>query len=157
MLIGATLATRAPDIYRALIEATAFGTQVIIETFEANGVPVSEIVACGGLAERNALLMQIYADVTGRTIRQAASSQSSAMGAAILAAVAAGVYNSVAVAAKQMTQPPKNIYQPIQAHHAIYGCLFEEYRRLHDYFGYGENPVMKNLRRIQAEARQQFS
>ncbi|MCI0478485.1 MAG: ribulokinase, partial [Anaerolineales bacterium] len=155
MLLGATLSTRAPDIYRALIEATAFGTQIIIETFETNGVPVEAIVACGGLAERNTLLMQIYADVTGRAIHQAASSQTSAMGAAILAAVASGVYDSIADATKQMTQPPKSVYQPIPAHHAIYRRLYAEYRRLHDYFGRAENRVMKNLREIQRQARQE--
>ena len=156
MLIGATLGTRAPDIYRALIEATAFGTQIIIETFEANGARVNEIVACGGLAERNALLMQIYADVTGRAIDQSASAQTSALGAAILAATAAGVYDSVATAVKCMTQPPKKIYYPISRNHAIYQQLFAEYRRLHNYFGRDENPVMKNLRRIQLAARNEY-
>ncbi len=152
MLLGATLATRAPDIYRALIEATAFGTQVIIETFEAHGARVNEIVACGGLAERNALLTQIYADVTGRPLHLSAAQQTSAMGAAMLAAVAAGTFDSLADAAKQMAQPPRKIYQPVQAHHAIYRILFQEYRRVHDYFGYGENSVMKNLREIKRRA-----
>jgi len=156
MLLGATLGTRAPDMYRALIEATAFGTQVIIETFETHGARVNAIVACGGLAERNALLMQIYADVTGRAIEQAASAQTSALGAAMLAATAAGVYDSVARAAQSMSQPPKKTYHPIPRNHAIYQQLFAEYRRLHDYFGRGENPVMKNLRRLQLTARNNY-
>ena len=90
LLVGMTLATEAPEIYRALIEATAFGTRVIIEAFEAGGVPIDRVVACGGLPERNRLLMQIYADVTGREWRVAASPQAPALGAAMFGAVAAG-------------------------------------------------------------------
>ena len=90
MLLGATLATKAPEIYRALIEATAFGTRVIVEAFEKNGVPVNELVACGGLPEKNKLLMQIYADVTGREIKVTASKQTPALGSAMFGAVAAG-------------------------------------------------------------------
>ncbi|MEJ7695294.1 MAG: FGGY-family carbohydrate kinase [Candidatus Limnocylindrales bacterium] len=90
LLLGATLATVPEEIYRALIEATAFGTRVIIETFEANGVPIHDIVACGGLAEKSPLIMQIYADVTGKTFRISASDQTPALGSAMHAAVAAG-------------------------------------------------------------------
>jgi L-ribulokinase len=90
VIVGATLGTRAPDLYRALIEATAFGTQTIVETFEQNGVAVNELVACGGLAERNKLLLQIYADVTGREFKQAGSGHTSALGAAMFGAYAAG-------------------------------------------------------------------
>ena len=90
LLVGMTLATRPPEIYRALIEATAFGTRVIIDAFETAGVPVDGIVACGGLPERNELLMQIYADVTGREFSVAASAQTPALGAAMFGAVAAG-------------------------------------------------------------------
>src|SRR6185503_13075919 len=90
LLIGATLATRAPEIYRALIEATAFGTRVIVEAFDRNGVPVNEIVTCGGLPEKNKLLMQIYADVTGRELKVTASGQTPALGSAMFGAVAAG-------------------------------------------------------------------
>ena len=90
LLLGATLATTAPEIYRALIEATAYGTRMIIESFEASGVPIRDLVACGGLPERNRLLMQIYADVTKREISVAASPQTPALGSAMFAAVAAG-------------------------------------------------------------------
>ena len=92
LLVGMTLATKPAEIYRALIEATAFGTRVIVEAFESGGVPVDAVVACGGLPERNKLLMQIYADVLGREIAVGASSQAPALGAAMFAAVAAGEY-----------------------------------------------------------------
>jgi L-ribulokinase len=152
LLVGATLSTRAPDIYRALIEATAFGTQLIIEAFEQNGVAVHELVACGGLAERNPLLMQIYADVTGRPFKQAAAAQTSALGAAMFGALAAGQaaggYDAITEAATRMAQLKDKVYEPMAAHHAVYRQLCAEYRRLHDYFGRGENGVMKVLRRV---------
>ncbi len=90
LLLGATLATRPEEIYRALIEATAYGTRVIVETFQQNGVPIHELVACGGLPEKNKLLMQIYADVTGCPFRISASKQTPALGSAMFGAVAAG-------------------------------------------------------------------
>lgn len=106
MLLGTMLGTRAPDIFRALIEATAFCTQIIVETFEQNGVAVKELVACGGLAERNKLLWQIYADVTGRAFVEAGSGHTSALGAAMFGAYAAGRsaggYDSIIDAAKHM-------------------------------------------------------
>jgi L-ribulokinase len=155
LLVGATLATRAPDIYRALIEATAFGTQIIIAAFEKNGVAVNELVACGGLAERNKLLLQIYADVTGREFKHAGSGHASALGAAMFGALAAGRaaggYDSIAEAAKYMAPTKAISYKPNSRHHAIYQNLFAEYRRLHDYFGRGENNVMKRLREIRNE------
>jgi L-ribulokinase len=99
LLIGITLATRPPEIYRALIEATAFGTRVIVEAFENNGVPITELVAAGGLPEKNKLLMQIYADVTGREFRIIGSAQGPALGSAMHAAVAAGAYPDIQAAA----------------------------------------------------------
>jgi len=152
MLLGATLATRAPEIYRALIEATAFGTRVIVDAFEEAGVPIEGIVACGGLPERNRLLMQIYADVTGREFRLAASSQTPALGSAMFGAVAAGAaaggYDSIVDAADRMARLKTESYRPNPAHRAAYDDLFTEYRRLHDYFGRGENDVMKSLKAI---------
>ncbi len=157
LLIGATLGTRAPEIYRALIEATAFGTQIIVETFEQNGVRVDELVACGGLAEHNKLLLQIYADVTGREFKQAGSTQTSALGAAMFGAVAAGSanggYDSITAAAKRMASYKEISYKPDSHNHARYQKLFIEYRRLHDYFGRGENEVMKRLRELRLAAR----
>lgn len=156
LLVGATLGTRPSDIYRALIEGTAFGTRIIIETFEANGVPVDELVACGGLAARNKLLMQIYADVTGREFREAGSDQASALGAAMFGAVAAGAaqggFDSIAEAAHRMSAFREVIYRPDPGRHAIYDQLFSEYRRLHDYFGRGENDVMKRLRVLRSRS-----
>jgi L-ribulokinase len=155
VIVGATLGTRAPDIYRALIEATAFGTQIIIETFEQNGVAVKELVACGGLAERNKLLLQIYADVTGREFVEAGSGHTSALGAAMFGAYAAGRavggYDSLNDAAKQMFPAKLVSHKPNAQNHATYQKLFAEYRKLHEYFGRGTNDVMKHLREIRNE------
>jgi L-ribulokinase len=153
MMIGMTLATRAPDIYRALIESTAYGTRTIIESFEASGVPVKELVIAGGLI-KNKLLMQIYADVTGRELSVAASSQGPALGSAIHAAVAAGAYPDIYAAASSMGQSHKSAYTPKLEHQRIYDTLYAEYRTLHDYFGRGANDVMKRLKAIRNQARQ---
>jgi L-ribulokinase len=156
LLVGATLATRAPDIYRALIEATAFGTRMIVEAFEAKGVSIGEIVACGGLPERNRLLMQIYADVTRREMPVAASSQTPALGSAMFAAVAAGSaaggYDSIEEAAGRMAHLRDERYVPNEERARVYDDLFAEYRLLHDTFGRGENDVMKRLRAIRSRA-----
>jgi L-ribulokinase len=157
LLIGATLATRPEEIYRALIEATAYGTRVIIEAFEANGVPIHEIVACGGLAEKSPLVMQIYADVTGRPFRISASDQTPALGSAMFAAVAAGPdaggFASIEDASRAMARLKDERYMPSPANQAVYETLYREYVRLHDYFGRGENDVMKTLRSIRAQVR----
>jgi len=152
LLLGATLATKAPEIYRALIEATAFGTRMIIESFEASGVPVHDIVACGGLPERNRLLMQIYADVTRREMAVAESPQTPALGSAMWAAVAAGAaaggYDSIEDAAAAMARLRSERHVPDAARAAVYDDLYEEYKTLHDYFGRGTNDVMKRLRAL---------
>jgi L-ribulokinase len=157
MLLGATLATRAEEIYRALIEATAYGTRLIIETFEGSGVAVNEIVATGGLPERNKLLMQIYADVTGRSIYIAESSQIGALGSAMHGAVAAGAaaggYDSIVDASIKMARLRDEAYHPIAEHQRVYDQLFAEYVTLHDYFGRGANDVMKRLKKLKAEIR----
>ncbi|MFQ5343896.1 MAG: ribulokinase [Anaerolineae bacterium] len=151
LLVGATLGTKPEDIYRALIEATAFGTRVIIEAFTGQGVPVEAIVAGGGLTE-NPLLMQIYADVTGRQIDVAGSGLASALGAAMLGAVAAGRagggYDTLAEAAANMAPSPEESYRPNAEHRPVYDVLYDEYRRLYDYFGRGDNNVMKVLRKV---------
>jgi L-ribulokinase len=155
LLVGATLATKAEDIYRALIEATAFGTRVIVEGFEKNGVAVNEIVACGGLPERNKLLMQIYSDVTGRAIRVAATAQAGAFGSAMFAAVAAGKaaggYDTIFEAAQHMARLQDVVYRPNPAHKRVYDQLYTEYRVLHDYFGRGQNDVMKRLKALRQQ------
>jgi L-ribulokinase len=152
LIVGLTLATRPPEIYRALIESTAFGMRVIIESFERAGVPVDEVVACGGLPERNPLLMQIYADVCGRPIEVASSSQAPALGAAMFAAVAAGVHPSIVDASQAMASAPRATYEPDPGHVAIYDQLYREYVRLHDLFGRGGDDVMRTLRAIQHAA-----
>jgi len=157
LLIGATLATKPEDIYRALIESTAFGTRVIIEAFDHNGVPVNELVAAGGLPEKNKMLMQIYADVTGREIKIAGSTQAPALGSAMFGAVAAGKasggYDSIFEAARHMGRLKEETYQPIPENQAVYDLLYAEYVRLYDTFGRGENNVMKTLKRIRDQVR----
>ncbi len=157
VLVGASLATRAEEIYRALVEATAFGTRVIIEAFARSGVPIDEIVACGALPQSNPLLMQIYADVTGRELKVAASSNAAALGAAMHAAVAAGKgaggYDTIVEAAAHMARLRDEVYRPIAEHRALYNRLYAEYVRLYDYFGRGANEVMKALKQIRAQAR----
>ena len=159
LLIGATLATKAEEIYRALIEATAYGTRVIVEAFENNEVPVNELVACGGLPDRNRLLMQIYADVTGREMKISASNQTPALGSAMFGAVAAGKqaggYDSIFEAAKKMAKLKEIVYKPIPENSAVYDILFAEDLTLHDYFGRGANDVMKRLKKIKADSMSQ--
>ncbi len=156
VVVGATLATPAPALYRALIEATAFGTRIIVDAFTEAGVAVDEIVACGGLPGKSGLMMQIYADVTGLEIRLAGSSQTPALGSAMFAAVAAGEaaggYDSIVDAAAAMARLSDVVYRPNPAHRSTYDALYAEYRRLHDYFGRGENDVMKTLKRLRDEA-----
>ena len=156
LLVGMTLATTAAEIYRALLEATAFGTRVIVEAFERSGVPVDRIVACGGLPDRNRLLMQIYADVTGREFSIAASSQTPALGAAMFGGVAAGSanggYDSIVDASRRMSGLRPEVFRPDPANHAIYDRLYGEYLRLHDLFGRGGDDVMRTLKQIQREA-----
>ncbi len=158
LLIGATLATKPEEIYRALIEATAYGTRIIIETFETHGVPVNEIVATGGLPDRNKLLMQIYADVTGRPIHVAGTHQAGALGSAMFGAVAAGAaaggYDSIFEATRRMASLRAEAYQPNPESQRVYDRLYAEYVTLHDYFGRGANDVMKRLKALKIEMRQ---
>jgi L-ribulokinase len=152
VIVGQTLATRPEDVYRALVEATAFGTRTIIDAFEGSGLPVTELVAAGGLL-KNTFLMQLYADVTGRPISVIGSEQGPALGSAIHAAVAAGAYLDVPAAAAAMGRVQRRVYEPDAARTKAYEALYEEYRLLHDYFGRGENDVLHRLRRIRNEAR----
>lgn len=158
LLLGATLLTKPEEIYRALIEATAFGTNMIVESFESAGVKIDEIYACGGLSQKNNMLMQIYADVTGREISVAESLQTPALGAAMFGAVAAGRnrggYDTIFAAAANMTRI-KQVYTPNPDNVARYAKLYAEYKTLHDYFGRGANDVMKRLKEIKRTAREQ--
>jgi len=151
MIIGQTLATKPEDIYRALIEATAFGARTIVEAFNGAGVPVREFVVAGGLI-KNALLMQIYADVLNMPLTVVSSEQAPALGSAIHAAVAAGAYPDVAAAAAAMGKAERDVYAPIPDHAAAYDQLFAEYTTLHDYFGRGANDVMHRLRGLRRAA-----
>jgi L-ribulokinase len=125
---------------------------MIVETFHEHGVPVKELYAAGGIAEKNSLMMQIYADITGMEIKIGASPQAPALGAAIFAAVAAGKerggYNDIYTAAKVMGKVKDFSYTPSVENVPVYDKLYEEYKRLHDYFGRGENTVMKRLKKI---------
>ncbi|MGG7621353.1 ribulokinase [Bacillus coreaensis] len=152
VLLGATLLTKPEEIYRALIEATAYGTRMIVETFRENGVPVNEVYAAGGIAEKNSLMMQIYSDVLNMDIKISASSQTPALGSAMFGAVAAGKerggYDTITDAAKEMGSVKDEFYQPKLENAAVYNMLYSEYARLYDYFGRGENNVMKTLKKL---------
>lgn len=156
LILGMTLLTKPQEIYRALLEATAFGTRKIVDAFHENGVPVDVLYACGGLPQKNHLLMQIYADVTNREIVVADSKQTPALGAAMFAAVAAGQaqggYDSIIDAAAKMARVKEETFKPIPEHVEVYEQLYREYSKLHDYFGRGENDVMKRLKRIKQSA-----
>jgi L-ribulokinase len=135
LLVGQTLHTSRAEVYRALIEATAFGARAIIERLKEHGVPIERVVCCGGIAEKNGLFMQIYADVLGRPMLIAGSSQTTAVGAAISAAVAAGRYASFAAAQEKMTSVRAKRFNPKPAARAVYDELYGMYRELHDTFG----------------------
>jgi L-ribulokinase len=151
-IVGLTLASRPAEIYRALLEATAFGTRVIIDAFEAAGLPVTELIIAGGLM-RNQLLMQIYADVTRRPLSLVASEQAPALGSAIHAAVAAGAYPDVPAAAAVMGKLHAGAFKTDPASADVYDQLYAEYVLLHDYFGRGANEVMHRLRSLRNRAR----
>jgi L-ribulokinase len=146
-IVGLTLATRPPDIYRALVESTAFGTRVITDTFAAAGVPVTEFVAAGGLL-KDEFVMQVYADVLRRPLAVITSDQGPALGSAIHAAVAAGVYPDVPAAAAAMGGKREAVYTPDAPSADVYDELYAEYTALHDYFGRGGNEVMHRLRAL---------
>jgi L-ribulokinase len=158
LLIGQTLYTTPAEIYRALIEATAFGALTIINRFEEYGVKIQQVLNCGGIAEKNPVVMQIYADVTGRPMKISRSAQTCALGSAVAAAVAAGVYPNFAAAQKKMTGLKKTVFKPNAKAHAVYRELYALYRKLHDAFGTKEwngnlFDVMKTLLEIRGRAR----
>jgi L-ribulokinase len=134
-LIGQTLYTTPAEIYRALIEATAFGALTIINRFEEFGVKIEQVVNCGGIAEKNPVVMQIYADVTGRPMKLSRSAQTCALGSAIAAAVVAGAHKDFATAQKRMSGLKPKVFKPNTQAHEVYKQLYVLYRRLHDAFG----------------------
>jgi L-ribulokinase len=149
-IVGLTLASRPPEIYRALLESTAFGTRVIIDAFQAAGVPVTELVIAGGLL-RNELLLQIYSDVTRRPLSLIGSDQGPALGSALHAAVAAGAYPDVRAASAVMGRKSERAVLPHPVSADVYDRLYADYVRLHDYFGRGANDVMHRLRALRDE------
>jgi len=155
LLVGLTLSTTRGQIYRSLMEATGYGTRRILEAFDQQGIPVTELIAVGGLAERSPLLLQIYADITRRPIR-VASADASALGAAMLGAVAAGEpaggHRSLLEAAASMTCLAAGQVDPDERASRVYDELYGEYLALHDYFGRGGNDVMIRLRRLHRAA-----
>jgi len=157
LIMVMTLTTTPFEMYRAILESTAFGTYKIIKELEQGGVPITELYACGGLPNKNPLLMQIFADVTNREIKVAASDQTVALGSAMWGAVAAGAseggYDNITQAAGKMARLRDESYQPSAAAHARYQQLFAEYERLHDLFGRGADSVMKRLKAIKLDVR----
>lgn len=151
MMLGMTLRTRPEEIYRALIEATAYGTRMIVENFVEHGMSVDRIVASGGIAEKNEMLVQIYADVLGRSITVSDAKLSSSRGSAIYAAVAGGAYANLREAVRALAVTTGKTYEPMAENVLLYERLYAEYRRLHDYFGRGENDVMHRLSTIAKE------
>ncbi len=155
MILGMTLQTKPEEIYRALIEATAYGTRKIIETFRENGVPVDEFYASGGISQKNPMAMQIYADIIKIPIKIGGTSQGPALGSAIFAAVAAGAekggYDDVFEAGRIMGKLRDTVYYPLPKNSLVYDKLYKEYSLLHDYFGRGANDVMKQLKDIKIE------
>jgi L-ribulokinase len=146
LLIGQTLQTSAAEIYRALVEATAFGALKIIERIEEYGVDVRELVCCGGIADKSPFIMQVYADILGRPLRLARSAQTCALGAAIAGAVAAGAHPDFPTAQRAMCGFKDTVYTPNPDHRATYGRLYHLYTQLHDAFGLGHlSHVMKEL------------
>ena len=158
LLLGQTLYTTPAEIYRALIEATAFGALTIINRFEEYGVKIEQVVNCGGIAEKNPLVMQIYADVTGRPMKVSRSAQTCALGAAIAGAVVAGAHRDFAAAQKAMTGLKPRVFKPNPQAHAVYRELYALYKKCHDAFGTKEwngnlYDVMKQLIEIRNRVR----
>ena len=159
LLLGQTLYTTRAEVYRALIEATAFGARAILERLREHRVPVERIICAGGIAEKNPLLMQIYADITGCTMQVSGSSQACALGSAVSAAVLGGAHRDFPAAQRAMTRVRPGAYRPIRAHQRTYDRIYRLYRAVHDAFGGVERsadlaPVMKELLAIKRGARQ---
>lgn len=146
MLLGMTLQTKPEEIYRALIESTAYGARMIMENYRSHGIAVDEFFVTGGIGKKNPLAMQIFADVLGMEVKVLSCTQGGAQGSAILAAAAAGVYGDLREAVTAMSSPVERVYVPDAERHGIYDALYAEYCTLHAYFGRGGNDVMKRLK-----------
>ena len=145
MFLGLNLNTKPEHIYRAMLEATAFGARMIVEAYTSAGVPVNEIRVCGGIANKNPLMMQIYADVLNMPLKVSRNTQAPALGSAIYAAWTAGQYDTIFDAVHAMADSSCTVYTPDAQHAAAYEELYQEYKTLHDYFGRGGNKVMERL------------
>lgn len=157
LTLGTTLHTTAPEMYRAFIEATAFGARTIVNRYTDYGVPVNEVVTCGGVAEKNPLLMQIYADILNRPIKISRCDQSCALGAAIFGAVAGGAFQDTLAAIDQMTGVKSTVYTPNTTNAALYDQLYALYRKLYDAFGGVQQAeamgsVMKDLLKLKGDS-----
>ena len=146
VMLGMTLATRPEHMYRAWLEASVFGTKSIVDNLEAGGVHVTRAVAAGGIALKDELLMQIFADVLGINVEVSASAQAPALGSAAYAAVAAGIYPSLNAAARAFERPMHKVFYPIPENREAYARLYREYKTLEEYFAKGENDAMKRLK-----------
>ncbi len=158
LVVGQTLHTSAPEIYRTLVEATAFGALTIINRLEEYGIAVRDVVNCGGIAEKNPFVMQIYADVCNRPMKVSRSAQTCALGAAIFGAVVGGAYRKVEQAQRRMTGVKKDVFRPRRTRAATYAQLYELYKQLHDAFGTPDyrqslGHVMKQLIEIRDRVR----
>jgi L-ribulokinase len=158
LLVGQTLYTTPAEIYRALVEATAFGALTIINRFEEYGVKIDQVINCGGIADKNPVVMQIYADVTGRPMKISRSGQTCALGSAIAAAVVAGAHPDFGSAQRAMTGLKPRVFKPDDKAHAVYRELYSLYKQLHDAFGTNEwsgnlHGVMKKLIDLRQQAR----
>ncbi len=157
VMLGMTLTTTTEEMYKALVEAVAYGKRMIIDTFKESGVPIKQLYATGGIAEKSPFVMQTFADVIGMPVHVTATKEATAMGAAMFGAVAAGSagggYDTIAEAGKTMSKGIKETYYPNTENQAIYEKLYAEYKILHEYFGNGQNDVMKRLKEIKSEIR----
>ena len=152
MIAGLTLQTSQDQIYRALLESIAFGNRRIMENFEEHGLQLEEIVACGGIAEKSPLMMQLLADTSGRPVHVPASTQIPARGAALFGAVAAGVYPDIGAAIAATRPETARSYQPDRAAGAVYDAVYEVYRQLHDTLGQSQAELLHKLKRIHVSA-----
>jgi L-ribulokinase len=153
LFVGMTLNTRPEDLFRAIVEANAFGTRVILENFEANGIEIDHLISVGGITRKSPFTMQLLADVLGKKVQVSDYIHSAALGASIHAAVAAGKYATIEEACGHMAVNKGTVYFPNTETKDIYDALYNEYLTLHDYFGRGGNDVMKRLRDISKHAK----
>lgn len=159
IMLGMTLTTTTEEMYKALVEAVAYGKRMIIDTFKESGVAIKQLYATGGIAEKSPFIMQTFADVIGMPVHVTATKEATAMGAAMFGAVAAGSknggYDTIAQAGEKMGGGIKETYEPIKKNKEIYEKIYAEYKILHEYFGTGQNNVMKRLKQIKVQVRKE--